>query len=117
MRKIFDNITDIVRNNLKGTIPCGSKVSIAAALKSKGVNSTFQGSAGRQACMERHRKSSCAMEWPSRFLPESVLTGLGAKLFLSNMETLSKMETYLFAGKESRKGYRRIAQRNVEDID
>ena len=61
--------------------------------------------------MERHRKSSCAMEWPSRFLPESVLTGLGAKLFLSNMET------YLFTGKESRKGYRRIAQRNAEDID
>lgn len=29
--KIFDNITDIVRDNLKETLKCGSKVSIAAA--------------------------------------------------------------------------------------
>ena len=29
--KIFDNITNIVRDDLKQTIQCGSKVSIAAA--------------------------------------------------------------------------------------
>ena len=88
--KIFDNITNIVRDDLKQTIQCGSKVSIAAACfsmyaykelksqleqidefrfiftsptfvqKSKDGNSIFQDLAEKQAYTAQNLKSSCA---------------------------------------------------------